>query len=149
MHSSYMCKVLDNHGISLRWEVPVHWSTAILGARWSKTWTGVKTARTPWQGGDSIKVGAWQTYLTNHPDKFFVDYLLRRIVLGFIIGCKSQASQMTSSKPNLVSAIQHPQMVSECIKKEVQANHMHLVRTTQDDLARKIHRSLFGVCCNV
>ena len=84
-----------------------------------------------------LKVEAWKTYLTNHPDRAFVDYLLRGIRLGFRIGCKSQASQLKSSKANMVSAIQHPQVVSEYIEKEVQANRMHLVGAAHDDLAKK------------
>ena len=86
-----------------------------------------------------LKVEAWKTYLTNHPDRAFVDYLLRGIRLGFRIGCKSQASLLKSSKANMVSTIQHPQVVSEYTEKEVQANHMYLVGAAHDDLAKKIH----------
>ena len=73
---------------------------AIFGVRQSKSQIGVKTDRTLGRVITSLKLGAWQTYLANHPSEAFVNYLLRGIRLGFKIGCKSQAIQLKLSTVN-------------------------------------------------
>ena len=85
-----------------------------------------------------IKLGTWQTYLANHPNEAFVNYLLRGIRLGFRIGYKSQAIQLKSSTANRLLVIQQTQVISEYMEEKVQANNMYLVGAAHHDLASKI-----------
>ena len=89
-----------------------------------------------------LRLDVWQSYLSSHPDKNFVEYLLRGIKDGFRIGFRAAAVQLKSRKANMLSVLDHPQVVTEYIKEEVQANRMHRV---ENALAKNVHCSPFGV----
>ena len=89
-----------------------------------------------------MRLDVWQSYLSSHPDKNFVEYLLRGIKDGFRIGFRAAAVQLKSRKANMLSVFDHPQVVTEYIKEEVQANTMHRV---ENALAKNVHCSPFGV----
>ena len=74
-----------------------------------------------------------------------MEYLMRGIKEGFRIGFKPAAEQLNARKPNMLSALDHPGVVTAHIKEEVQANRMHLVGPVNEALAKSIHCSPFGV----
>ena len=71
-----------------------------------------------------------------------MEYLLRGIKDGFWIGFRVAAVQLKARKTNMPSVLDHPEVVTEYIKEEVQANRMHRV---DDAVAEKVHCSPFGV----
>ena len=71
-----------------------------------------------------------------------MEYLLRGIKDGFRIGFRAAALQLKARKTNMPSVLDHPEVVTEYIKEEVQANRMHWV---DDAVAEKVHCSPFEV----
>ena len=73
-----------------------------------------------------------------------MEYLLRGIKDKFRIGFRAAAlaAQLKSRKANMLSVMDHPQVVTGYIKEEVQANRMHQVKNA---LAKNLHCSPFGV----
>ena len=91
-----------------------------------------------------IKLGTWQTYLANHPNEAFVNYLLKGIRLDFRIGYRYQAIQLKSSTANMLLVIQHTPVISEYMEEEVQANNIHLVKAPHHELLVKLFESNWG-----
>ena len=58
------------------------------------------------------------------------------------MGFRVAAVQLKARKNNMPSVLDHPEVVTEYIKEEVQANRMHRV---DDAVAEKVHCSPFGV----
>ena len=61
-------------------------------------------------------------FLTSHPDSHFVSKLVHSLTDGFNIGYHGPRTPLTA--PNLISALQHPAVVDEALKKEVAENRM-------------------------
>ena len=70
---------------------------------------------------------------------------MRGIKEGFRIGFKPATVQLKARKTNMLSALDHPGVVTAYIKEEVQANRMHLVGPVNEAVAKSIHCSPFGV----
>jgi len=84
--------------------------------------------------------------LSKHPDKRFVDFILRGITSGFKVGYNVfTKKELKSSSYNMPSAMEHPQVVSDYISKEVRASRVLLVGHKDDPLVKEIHLSPFGV----
>ena len=92
-----------------------------------------------------LQAEVWSQYLVNHPDRTFVEFLLRGIQQGFRIGFNPKLVELKSNNRNMLSAWQHPEVVNAYLKEEVDANRMLLVG--QEDLpeAKQIHCNPFGV----
>jgi len=88
---------------------------------------------------------AWEHALQEHPDQQLVQYILRGISGGFRIGFNKQSVDLESSKSNMLSAEEHPQVVSSYIETEVGANRMLLIGTREEAQKLAIHCSPFGV----
>lgn len=54
-----------------------------------------------------------------HPDSFYKSYLLRGMTEGFRIGFQYQSSKCISSKANMLSATQNPEVVDKYLEKEI------------------------------
>ena len=69
--------------------------------------------------------GAWAEAeaLCPHPDKDFVCFLLRGFQEGFRIGFHRPAPLQSASR-NMLSALQHPEVVREYLEKECSMNRM-------------------------
>ena len=65
-----------------------------------------------------------------------MEYLLRGIKDGFRIGFRAAVVQPKARKTNMPSVLDHPEVVTEYIKEELQANRMHWV---DDAVAEKVH----------
>ena len=61
---------------------------------------------------------AWKEKLARHPDKEYAEYILKGIEEGFCTGVDSRRS-MTSSRRNMLSAQQHPEVITQYIVKQV------------------------------
>jgi hypothetical protein len=70
-----------------------------------------------------LKPGAWRVALRDHPDRAFVRYLLRGLAEGFRIGCLSSAP-LRSAPRNMLSALQHPEVVRAYLTKECALGRM-------------------------
>ena len=66
-----------------------------------------------------LKVPAWEASLANHPDKAFYKYIMAGIKHGFRIGF-DRARSLTPAKRNMLSASDHPEVVTDYLAKEMQ-----------------------------
>ncbi len=65
-----------------------------------------------------LRYCAWESMLVDHPDRRFQEYLLQGIAGGFRIGY-SRSVPLSSARANMVSATEHPEVVSVYLQKEV------------------------------
>ena len=63
-------------------------------------------------------VSEWQQQLDSHPDREFVQYLLKGMAEGFRIGFNYEQCNSSSAKRNMQSAIDNPQVVREYLARE-------------------------------
>ena len=64
-----------------------------------------------------LKLEHWESLLTSHPDKEYVNYLLRGIREGFRIGFK-EAGSVSSARKNMRSALENSEVVSAYLAEE-------------------------------
>ena len=64
-----------------------------------------------------LRLVQWESLLASHPDRDYVDYILRGIKEGFRIGFKASGSVSSICK-NMHSAMENPQVVSAYIAEE-------------------------------
>ena len=83
--------------------------------------------------------------LATYPDKRFVNFLLRGIEKGFRIGFTYKSIQLKSHYQNLLSAMDHPQVVQDCLEKELEAERVIKVGGLEKAWQQGIHCSPFGV----
>lgn len=82
--------------------------------------------------------------LQTHPDREFAAYITERISRGFRIGFNYvKARSCTSAKRNMISAYEHPEVVSEYLRAECEANRV--IKLPFDPVMVKLHISRFGV----
>ena len=84
----------------------------------------------------------WSLLLSTHPDRRFVDYIIRGICCGFRIGCRASAQMLQSSASNMFSAALHPEVIDKYLREELQANRV--VEVPHESISA-IHISRFGV----
>lgn len=70
-----------------------------------------------------LKVAEWEHLLRDHPDRAYVDYLLRGIRDGFRIGF-SRNQTCRQAIGNMRSALTNPQPVAEFLQTELQAGRI-------------------------
>jgi len=92
-----------------------------------------------------LQAEVWSQYLVGHPDRTFVEFLLRGIQQGFRIGFNPKLAELESNNCNMLSGWQHPEVVNAYLKGEVDANRMLLVGQEDLPVAKQIHCSPFGV----
>ena len=88
-----------------------------------------------------LKINAWERGLRNHPDKQFTEYLIQGITQGFRIGF-NYSQPLRSSKNNMISADQHPEIIDDYLANEFHLNRISLV---PKDFQPSVHISPFGV----
>jgi len=66
----------------------------------------------------------WRAGLVGHPDKAFVSFITEGLANGFRVGYDHTRSKLKSANTNLISAAQHPEIVSEYISQELAAGHL-------------------------
>jgi len=53
----------------------------------------------------------WHRYLDDYPDKTLKDFFISGIISGFRLGCTASSSTLKSSHKNLMSTLEHPEVV--------------------------------------
>ena len=88
---------------------------------------------------------AKDAYISDHPDKWFSGYILRGIEQGFRIGFHGDQANLRSRMRNMVSAMEHPVVVTEYLEGERSQKRIALVGTAERAEGMGIHISPFGV----
>jgi len=92
-----------------------------------------------------LNIQAWERYLASYPDKQFSQFIIRGIRDGFRLGFDSQLVDLKQNEGNMLSAIDHPAVVSDYIKEETLSNRTLYVGSPAQAAALGIHCSPFGV----
>ena len=66
-----------------------------------------------------LRPDQWQLVLASHPDRHFVNYLLEGIKAGFRIGFDYATHSCVPARGNMLSTLDHPEVVSEYLEKEL------------------------------
>ena len=85
----------------------------------------------------------WQEHLRSHPDRDYAEYLICGLQDGFRIGFDYQGHKCRSSRENMRSAMEHPEVVQEYIEKECIAGR--LLGPLDPALFPEVHTSGFRV----
>lgn len=86
----------------------------------------------------------WKKELASHHDKRFVTWVCDGIEQGFHIGVSNTGPELHPSRGNMLSAVEHPQVVTEYIQGELAAHHLLRVDPTLTNNLT-IHTSPLGV----
>ncbi len=73
----------------------------------------------------------WQHLLAEHPDREFAGYILRGIQAGFRVGFNPEMATLHPSHGNIISALEHKEIVSEYLRKEIEASRVVRVGTEE------------------
>ena len=92
-----------------------------------------------------LHLQAWQEALASNPDQAFAAHIYREIHWGFKIGCATELADFRPRKGNLVSALEHPEVVDKYLHEEMQANQIIRVSPSEDTIALGFHCSPFEV----
>ena len=92
-----------------------------------------------------LKLVRWQEWLEHHPDKLFVEYILRGIKEGFRLGCDTTSIRLKSCDSNMASAAEHADIVSKYLGDELVAQRIIKVGSEQEAKKLNIQCSPFGV----
>ena len=66
-----------------------------------------------------LNLAEWETHLTHHPDKTFVQYILQGIKYGFRVGYCYEAHRCIRANSNHPSAREHPAIISAALSEEI------------------------------
>jgi len=69
------------------------------------------------------RVEVWHRELAGHPDQAFTKYVLQGLEQGFRVGFR-YTSNLIPNKRNMLSAVQHPQVVRNYLKEELAQNRV-------------------------
>jgi len=61
----------------------------------------------------------WHRYLDDYPDKTLKYFFTSGITSGFRLGCTASSSTLISSRRNLMSTLEHPEVVEEYLATEL------------------------------
>ena len=86
----------------------------------------------------------WRLHLQRHPDRQFAELILSGLEAGFHIGF-NPAAKLRPAKTNLISATQHPEIVSNYTADELASGHLTLVGSPQAARQLNIQISSLGV----
>ena len=84
----------------------------------------------------------WSLLLTKHPDRQFVNYLIRGLRGGFHVGCHASAQDLQSALTNMPCAIRHPEVIDKYLQDELECNRLVEVTPSESSV---VHISRFGV----
>ena len=107
-----------------------------IGARAPAARSGLQDVITP------LVLPHWESLLADLPDKAYVGYLLKGIKEGFRIGFDRRV-KLTSARKNMVSAVEHPEVVDEYLLKERKRGV--LLGPFQKEEVPEVVNSRFGV----
>jgi len=91
-----------------------------------------------------LSVATWQQLLANHPDEQFQRYIVEGIRLGFRIGFDS-SHPTHSSRRNMKSAYEHPQVVQEYLDRELSLQRVLKLQSDEAEAIQGLQLNPFGV----
>ena len=94
--------------------------------------------------GSPINISFWEQELSHHPNPELTALILRGLRTGFRIGFQSK-SKLHPAKSNLLSALAHPQVLSNYIAKELEMQRIACIGSSSDTTQLNIHISPLGV----
>ena len=89
-----------------------------------------------------LKPRIWESYLSTHPDRQFVQWLVDGIQEGFHVGCCANLDVLRSATRNMPAADLHPVVIEKYLSDELAGSRLVEIPTT---LSNKVHVSKFGV----
>ena len=92
-----------------------------------------------------LKVCKWHSYLHQHPNQEFAEVILRGISEGFRIGYDASWGPLRQKQSNMLSAMEHPEVVAEYVAGKSAAGWFICVGSTELACTMGIHCSPFGV----
>lgn len=92
-----------------------------------------------------LRVCKWRSYLGQHPNQEFADVVLRGISEGFRIGYDATRVPLRQKHNNMLSALEHPEVVTEYVAAESAAHRFICVGDVETARSMGIHCSPFGV----
>ena len=87
----------------------------------------------------------WEEQLKNHPNRELVGLILQGIREGFRIGYLAGDAGLQSKKRNLISALEHPEVVSRYLAEEIAQGRVIKAGSDQEAERLGVHCSPFGV----
>ena len=90
-----------------------------------------------------LRSALWEKELEDHPDQVFASYVVKGIKQGFRVGY-DHSKPLVSCSNNLVSALQHPDVVSNYLEQELLLDRMVVVHPEEVPYIH-CHISPFGV----
>ena len=91
-----------------------------------------------------LRVQEWEEALRYHPDRKLVGFLLRSMTQGFRIGFNPEAVTLESTKHNMRSAAEEPEVVRSYLQAERDAGR-GLGPVSEESGGKLVHVSRFGV----
>ena len=91
-----------------------------------------------------LQTDEWRRHLQDHPDQQYVAFLLRGMESGFRVGF-NRAQKLGRSRYNMKSALEHPAVVDQYLKQELQHHRVLGPFIPQDCEGLGIHVNRFGV----
>ncbi len=91
-----------------------------------------------------LRLHAWRDHLSHHPDPAYTGYILDGIAHGFRIGYQREGHQLVPASRNTQSAYEHPEVVSDYLRKECSAVRV-LGPWERGQLPKVVQISRFGV----
>ena len=88
-----------------------------MSSKLSQVSTALSSVSTP------LVIPAWRQALSTHPDQALARYIISGLQNGFRIGFK-YGSPLRSSPKNMLSAIQHPEVITSYLQTELSLNRM-------------------------
>lgn len=79
-----------------------------------------------------VYLAYWKTELASHTDSSFASWLCNGFNRGFNIGFSEDAPELHSSHSNMLSAAEHPQVVSDYLAKELNSEHLLLANSSAE-----------------
>ena len=86
-----------------------------------------------------VYLAYWKTELASHPDSSFASWLCNGFNRGFNIGFSEDAPELRSSHSNMLSAAEHPQVVSDYLAKELNSEHLLLANSSAEGFTRQVN----------
>ncbi len=83
--------------------------------------------------------------LVDHLDKELVEWIVRGVWQGFLVGFQQDRRELRQSRQNLASVREHPEVVQEYLDNEVEKGSVIAVSKTEEAEALGVHCSPFGV----
>ena len=92
-----------------------------------------------------LLVPAWEAGLASHPDQLFAGFVLRAIRHGVRVGFERGSVQLKARNHNMLSCVEHPEVVDRYIEEEVAMGRLRVVGSSVLAQHLGIQCSPFGV----